>query len=60
MVIDSSALIAILLDEPETRRFNIAIERDATRLVFAPSVLECHMRLHTIKDRPVSSPWKPF
>ena len=49
MVIDSSALIAILLGEPETRSFSIAIERDATRLVSAPSVLECHMRLHTIK-----------
>lgn len=49
MVIDSSALIAILLGEPETRDFSIAIERDATRLVSAPSVLECHMRLHTIK-----------
>ncbi len=35
MVIDSSALIAILLGEPETRSFSIAIERDATPLVFA-------------------------
>ena len=49
MVIDSSALIAILLGEPETRDFSIAIERDATRLISAPSVLECHMRLHTVK-----------
>ena len=51
MVIDSSALIAILLGEPETRDFSIAIERDATRLVSAPSILECHMRLHTIKGQ---------
>lgn len=49
MVIDSSALIAILIGEPETLDFSIAIERDGTRLVSAPSVLECHMRLHTIK-----------
>lgn len=49
MVIDSSALIAILLGEPETRDFSIAIERDTTRLVSAPSVLECHMRLHMVK-----------
>ena len=32
MVIDSSALIAILLGEPETRDFSIAIEGDSTRL----------------------------
>ena len=35
MVIDSSALIAILLDEPERRRFDLAIEADPLRLVSA-------------------------
>lgn len=49
MVIDSSAIVAILLGEAETADFSMAIERDVTRLICAPSVLECHMRLHTVK-----------
>jgi len=40
MVIDSSALIVLLLDEPETRDFVAAIARASTRLVGAPSYLE--------------------
>ena len=40
MVVDTSALIAIALDEPERRSFVDAIERDPTRLVSAASVLE--------------------
>ena len=40
MVIDSSALLAILLDEPEADRFEIAVEADPTRLVSVASVLE--------------------
>jgi ribonuclease VapC len=40
MVIDSSALIAILVDEPERPRFVDQIAADATRLVSAASLLE--------------------
>jgi len=40
MVIDSSALIALLLGEPETVSFVSAIAAASTRLVTAPSYLE--------------------
>ncbi|MGD0013447.1 MAG: type II toxin-antitoxin system VapC family toxin [Bryobacteraceae bacterium] len=45
MVIDTSALVAILLDEPERRRFNQAIESSARRLISAATVLEAAMVL---------------
>jgi ribonuclease VapC len=40
MVIDSSALLAILFGEPEKRRFNQLIEAHAVRLMSAASYLE--------------------
>lgn len=40
MVIDSSALLAILLDEPERRGFNERIEADPHRLISAANLLE--------------------
>ena len=40
MVIDTSAIIAILFGEPEAERFAEAIEQDPTRLMSAASVLE--------------------
>jgi ribonuclease VapC len=40
MVIDTSAIVAILFGEPEAAIFAEAIERDAVRLVSAASVLE--------------------
>ncbi len=40
MVLDTSALLAILLDEPERRRFNELIETDPTRLISAATLLE--------------------
>lgn len=40
MVIDTSALIAILGDEPDAPRFEEAIEGDPIRLVSAGSLLE--------------------
>ena len=40
MVLDTSALLAILLDEPERRRFNELIEADLVRLISAANVLE--------------------
>ena len=43
MVIDSSALVAILLREPEAGSFTAAIAGASTRLVGAPSLLETAM-----------------
>jgi ribonuclease VapC len=43
MVVDTSALIAILLDEPERRSLEDAIEADPVRLVSAMSKLEASM-----------------
>lgn len=40
MVIDSSALLAMLLQEPEWRAFAIAIDRDPVRLVSSVTVVE--------------------
>lgn len=40
MVIDTSALLAILLDEPERRRFNEAIEDAGTRLMSVATLVE--------------------
>ena len=40
MVLDTSALLALLLDEPEAEAFCLAVEEDATRLVSAASLLE--------------------
>jgi ribonuclease VapC len=43
MVLDSSAVIAILFDEPERRTFTLAIERDPRRLMSAGNLLECSL-----------------
>jgi len=40
MVLDSSAVLAILFDEPERRAFTLSIERDPRRLMSAANVLE--------------------
>ena len=40
MVLDTSALLALLLDEPEAEGFRAAVEEDASRLVSAATVLE--------------------
>ena len=40
MVIDTSALMAILFDEPERHHFNELIESDETRLISAGTLLE--------------------
>ena len=40
MVIDTSALVAILLNEPEAAAFAAAMEADSTRLLSAVSFLE--------------------
>lgn len=40
MVIDTSALIAILTGEPDAERYEGAIDRDASRLMSVASILE--------------------
>lgn len=40
MVLDTSALLAVLFDEPDAERFRVAIEQDETRLVSAGTLLE--------------------
>ena len=45
IVLDTSALIAILTDEPERRTFNEAIERAPERLMSAATLLETKMVL---------------
>jgi ribonuclease VapC len=40
MVVDTSALIALLTMEPESARMAVALESDATRLISAATVVE--------------------
>ncbi len=40
MVLDTSALLALLFDEPDAERFRIAIEEDDVRLVSSATLLE--------------------
>ncbi|HLX45353.1 MAG TPA: type II toxin-antitoxin system VapC family toxin [Bryobacteraceae bacterium] len=40
MVIDTSAILAILFDEPEAEAFSIAVQQESVRLVSAATVLE--------------------
>ena len=47
MIIDTSALLAILQDEPERRAFNEAIEESESRLVSAATLLETSMVIET-------------
>jgi ribonuclease VapC len=49
MVIDSSALLAILLHEPEAEHFSRAIAMDSRRLVSAVSALETAIVIHSRK-----------
>lgn len=43
MVIDTSALVALLSMEPESARLAVALESDATRLVSAATLVEAGM-----------------
>ena len=49
MVIDTSALLAILLGEPEAEDFSRSIARDPKRLVSALSALEAAIVIHARK-----------
>jgi ribonuclease VapC len=52
MVIDTSAIVAILLGEPETVRLAEAIEKGSPRLLSAASLLEASMVIETRKGEP--------
>jgi len=45
MVIDTSALVAIVTDEPERRQFDAAVAADTRRLLSAASLLEARIVL---------------
>ena len=47
MVIDTSALVAILQDEPERRRFNEAIEAAAQRRISTATLVEISIVMET-------------
>lgn len=49
MVIDTSAIVAILLGEPEAAEFAAAIEQDSLRLLSAANLLEATMVIETRK-----------
>jgi len=55
MVLDTSALLALLLDEPEAEDFRAAVEEDTTRLVSAATLLETALVIETRKGQPGGS-----
>ena len=52
MVLDTSALLALLLDEPEAEGFRGAMEDDTTRLVSAATLLETALVIEARKGEP--------
>ncbi|PSN16554.1 VapC toxin family PIN domain ribonuclease [filamentous cyanobacterium CCT1] len=50
MVIDTSAIVAILFAEPERETFNEKIAAATTRLISAPSWLECNLVIEARKQ----------
>ena len=52
MVLDTSALLSLLLDEPEAEEFRAAVEEDTTRLVSAATLLETALVIEARKGEP--------
>jgi ribonuclease VapC len=52
MVLDTSALLALLLDESEAEEFRTAVEDDTTRLVSAATLLETALIIEARKGEP--------
>ncbi len=52
MVIDTSALVAMLGDEPEAEAFEVAVEADPMRLMSAASFLETAIVIETRMGEP--------
>jgi ribonuclease VapC len=49
MVLDTSALLVLLLDEPEAEQFRTAVEDDETRLISAATLLETALVIESRK-----------
>ena len=47
MILDTSAVLAVLQNEPERRRFNEAIESAESRSISTASIVECSIILET-------------
>jgi ribonuclease VapC len=52
MVLDTSALVAILFDEPARRALTEAIESDPVRLLSAANLLECALVVEARRGEP--------
>jgi ribonuclease VapC len=52
MVLDTSALLVLLLDEPEAEDFRAAVEDDSTRLVSSATLLETALVIEARKGEP--------
>jgi ribonuclease VapC len=52
MVLDTSALLALLLEEPEAEEFRAAVEEDTTRLISAATLLETALVIEARKGEP--------
>jgi ribonuclease VapC len=52
MVLDTSALLVLLLNEPEAEDFRAALEDDTTRLVSAATLLEAALVIEARKGEP--------
>jgi ribonuclease VapC len=52
MVLDTSALLTLLLDEPEAEDFRTAVEEDSTRLASAATLLETALVIEARKGEP--------
>ena len=52
MVLDTSALLALLLDEPEAEEFRTAVEADTIRLISAATLLETALVIEARKGEP--------
>jgi len=52
MVLDSSAILAILLDEPERATFTRLVEEDQRRLVSAATLVEASIVIESRKGEP--------
>jgi ribonuclease VapC len=50
--LDTSGLLALLLDEPEAEGFRAAVEEDTTRLVSAATLLETALVIEARKGEP--------
>jgi ribonuclease VapC len=53
MVLDTSAVLAILQDEPERRKFNEAIDAAESRSLSTASFVECSMIVESVTAQTV-------